>query len=469
MERDKWWVTEKVYAERKNRYIINFVQQLLSICLVKYLFTNYNLKMIQKNPWQQAKKQLAKSAEHIQLDPLIHAYLTEPEKIIHVHLPLRKDNGEIVMFEGYRVQHNSHKGPYKGGIRFHPEVSLDEVKALAFWMTMKTALVEVPFGGGKGGISIDPKTLTEPELERLTRLFTKRLAHAIGPDKDVPAPDVNTNPQIMDWIADEYAKQTGKVTPAVVTGKHVNKGGSQGRTEATGLGGAYVLVDVVKRLELDPSKLTVAIQGFGNVGYYAASFLKEFGFNVVAISDSKGGIYIPEGISSIEQLEKCKKEKGFLAGCYCVGSVCDIEFKDQVNGQDISPEDILTLPVDIVVPAALDTVITEQNAHEIKAKIILEMANGPTTTEADDILKKKGVTVIPDILANAGGVAVSYFEWFQNMHRQSWTKEEVFEKLKKKMLKATDTVWKTMEEHKITMRDAAYIAALKKFQEEEKN
>src|SRR5215469_11561398 len=231
--------------------------------------------MIKNNPWQQAKKQLEKSAHHIDLDPLIHAYLTEPEKIILVHLPLRKDNGEIVTFEGYRVQHNSHKGPYKGGIRFHPEVSLDEVKALAFWMTMKTALVKIPFGGGKGGISIDPKTLTEPELERLTRLFTKRLTHAIGPDKDVPAPDVNTNPKIMGWIADEYAKKVGKKTPAVVTGKPLGKGGSQGRTEATGLGGAYVLIDIVKRMGLSPKDLTVAVQGFGDVGYYFAYFLQE--------------------------------------------------------------------------------------------------------------------------------------------------------------------------------------------------
>jgi glutamate dehydrogenase/leucine dehydrogenase len=424
--------------------------------------------MIQKNPWKQAKKQLAKSAEHIHLDPLIHAYLTEPEKIIHVHLPLRLDNGEVVMFEGYRVQHNSHKGPYKGGLRFHPEVNLDEVKALAFWMTMKTALVDVPFGGGKGGISIDPKTLTEPELERLTRLFTKRLAHAIGPDKDIPAPDVNTNPQIMEWIADEYSRLVGKPTPAVVTGKPVGKGGSLGRTEATGLGGAYVLIDIVRRMGLKPEDLTVAVQGFGNVGRYIADFLQQVGFKIVALSDSKGGIYIPGGIAPIEQVEKCKEEKGFLAGCYCVGSVCDIKYKEHLKGQDITPDEILTLPVDIVVPAALDMVITEQNAKDIKAKIILEMANGPTTTEADEILQKMKVTVIPDILANAGGVAVSYFEWYQNIHDDSWTKEEVFKKLKEKMLKATDTVCKTMEERKTTMRDAAYIAALKKF-EEEKN
>lgn len=425
----------------------------------------YLLFMDKKNPWLQAKRQLAKTANRIQLDPLIHAYLTEPERIIHVHLPLRKDNGEIISFEGYRVQHNSHRGPYKGGIRFHPKVNLDEVKALSFWMTMKTALVDVPFGGGKGGIAIDPKTLTEPELERLTRLFTKRLTHAIGPDKDIPAPDVNTNPKIMTWIEDEYSKLVDKKTPAVVTGKPIDKGGSQGRTEATGLGGAIVLAEIVKRKRLNPKNLTVAVQGFGNVGYYVAYYLQKFGFKIVALSDSKGGIYIPDGVAAIEQVQKCKEEKGFLAGCYCVGSVCDIRYKKQVKGKDVTPQELLTLPVDIVVPAALDTVITEKNADKIKAGIILEMANGPTTIEADDLLDQKDVTIIPDILANAGGVAVSYFEWYQNLHNKSWTKEEVFEKLKEKMLQATDLVWKTMKEKHVSMRDAAYIAALKQFEE----
>ncbi|HVA96800.1 MAG TPA: Glu/Leu/Phe/Val dehydrogenase [Candidatus Acidoferrales bacterium] len=424
--------------------------------------------MATNNPWHQAKKQLDKTAAHINLDPLTHAYLAEPERVIEVHLPLRKDNGEVITFKGYRVQHNSHKGPYKGGLRFHPEVSMDEVKALAFWMTMKTALVDIPFGGGKGGITIDPKTLTEPELERLTRLFIKRLAHAIGPDKDIPAPDVNTNAKIMSWIVDEYSKHVGKKTPAVVTGKPIGKGGSQGRTEATGLGGAYVLIDLVKRMGLSPKDLTVAVQGFGNVGYYVAYFLQQQGFKVVALSDSKGGIYIPNGVAPIEQIQKCKEEKGYLAGCYCVGSVCDIRYKKKVNGKDISPSEILTLPVDIIVPSALNTVITEKNARDIQAKIILEMANGPTTTEADEILEKRNITVIPDILANAGGVAVSYFEWYQNIHDEKWSKEDVFAKLKTKMLKATDAVWKTMHEYHTSMRDAAYITALNKFGKKKK-
>lgn len=424
--------------------------------------------MTNNNPWHQAKRQLEKTGKLINLDPLVHAYLTEPERVIEVNLPLRKDNGEIVTFKGYRVQHNSHKGPYKGGLRFHPEVSMDEVKALAFWMTMKTALVDIPFGGGKGGITIDPKTLTEPELERLTRLFVKRLAHAIGPNKDIPAPDVNTNGKIMSWIVDEYSKHVGEKTLAVVTGKPLNNGGSHGRTEATGLGGAYVLLEIVKRMGLQPKELTVAVQGFGNVGYYVAYYLQQYGFNVVALSDSKGGIYVPNGLSSIEQIQKCKEEKGFLAGCYCVGSVCDIRYKEKVNGQDITPEELLTLPVDILVPAALNTVITEKNAAQIKANIILEMANGPTTTEADEILEKKNVTIIPDILANAGGVAVSYFEWYQNVHKETWNKNDVFAKLKKKMIKATDAVWKNQQAYHTSMRDAAYITALHKFEKVKK-
>ena len=416
------------------------------------------------NQWAQAKEQLAKTADTINLDPLLHAHLSEPERVIEVNLPLRKENGEVLTVKGYRVQHNSHNGPYKGGLRFHPEVDINEVKALAFWMTMKTALVDIPFGGGKGGITIDPKSLSESELEQLTRLFTRRLAHAIGPDKDIPAPDVNTNPKIMGWVVDEYSRHVGKNSPAVVTGKPLDKGGSEGRTEATGLGGAYVLLELTKRLGLDPTKLTVAVQGFGNVGYYVAYFLQRYGFKVVALSDSKGGIYIPNGVADIEQVEKCKEEKGYLAGCYCVGSVCDIRYKEQVKGRDITPEELLELPVDILVPAALGDVITEENAKKIKAKIVLEMANGPTTAEADTILKKNKTLVIPDILANAGGVAVSYFEWYQNIHKEKWTKDDVFKKLKKKMAKATEAVWRSQQEYTSTMRDAAYITALKQIE-----
>lgn len=421
--------------------------------------------MTNNNPWQRAQEQLHKVNEHLQLDPLLLAHLTEPERIIEVSLPFKKDNGDVHTVKGYRVQHNSHQGPYKGGLRYHPEVSMDEVKALAFWMTIKNAIIDVPFGGGKGGITIDPKMLSESELERLTRIFTRRLAHTIGPDKDIPAPDVNTNAKIMSWIKDEYSQVVGKDSPAVVTGKPVDKGGSLGRTEATGLGGFYALMEIIKRKKLDPKKLTIAVQGFGNVGYYLAHFLQQHGMKVVAISDSKGGIYIPDGVANVEQIERCKKEKGYLAGCYCVGSVCDIRYKDKVNGQDITPEEILTLPVDIIVPAALENVITRDNAYQVKANIILEMANGPTTIEADEILQAHNKTVIPDIVANSGGVAVSYFEWYQNIHNRSWTKEKVFEKLKDKMTKAVETVYETAQKNNVSLRDAAYLVALKRIEE----
>lgn len=420
--------------------------------------------MARHNPWKRAQQQLQRASEHLNLDPLLLAHLAEPERVIEVSLPFRKDNGEIHTAKGYRVQHNSHHGPYKGGLRYHPEVSLNEVKALAFWMTIKNAIIEVPFGGGKGGITIDPKILSEGELERLTKIFTRRLAHTIGPDKDIPAPDVNTNAKIMSWIVEEYSNIVGKHSPAVVTGKPIEQGGSIGRTEATGLGGCYTLLEIIKRRRLDPKKLTVAVQGFGNVGYYVAHFLQKEGFKVVALSDSKGGIYIPQGVTNIEQIERCKKEKGYLAGCYCIGSVCDIRYKEKVNGQDITPEEILTLPVDIIVPSALENVITRENAYQIKANIILEMANGPTTIEADEILQAHKKTVIPDIVANAGGVAVSYFEWYQNVHNEKWTKEKVFEKLRGKMTKAVNAVSKIAEEHNVSLRDAAYLVALKRLE-----
>lgn len=420
--------------------------------------------MSDNNPWIRAQQQLAKASEHLRLDPLLLAHLSEPERVIEVSLPFRKDNGDVHTVTGYRVQHNSHHGPYKGGLRYHPDVSMDEVKALAFWMTMKNAIIDVPFGGGKGGITIDPKTLSETELERLTRIFTRRLAHTLGPDKDIPAPDVNTNAKIMSWIVDEYSTIVGKHSPAVVTGKPEDKGGSMGRTEATGLGGYYTLLEVIKRKGLDPKKLTVAVQGFGNVGYYIAYFLQQHGLKVVALSDSKGGIYIPTGVAAVEQIQRCKKEKGYLAGCYCVGSVCDIQYKDKVNGQDISPEQILTLPVDIIIPSALENVITKDNAYQIRADIILEMANGPTTIEADEILQANKKTVIPDIVANAGGVAVSYFEWYQNIHNETWTKEQVFKKLEDKMVQAIDAVYKKSKDHAVSLRDAAYMVSLERLE-----
>lgn len=400
------------------------------------------------NPWQRALAQLQKTLELTDAHPDLHHRLKEPDCIVEVQVPVKMDSGETKTFRGYRVQHNNIRGPYKGGLRFHPELDLDEAKALAFWMTMKNALIGVPFGGGKGGIEVDPKSLSQGELERLTRNFARELAHVIGPEKDVPAPDVGSNAQMMHWIADEYSKHVGEHSPAVVTGKPVEQGGSEGRAEATGYGGGFALEAIMRRIGKE-AKGTVAIQGFGNVGSYLAEYLHRQGFTIVGLSDSKSGIYKEDGID-IDAAGKYKDEKGTLAG---------------FGGTTISPADVLTLPVDIVVPAALENSITEKNAPDIKASIVLELANGPTTLEADAILAKKGVVVIPDILANAGGVAVSYFEWEQNRRGEKWTREEVFAKLRPMMEGAAEKVSAESRAKGISLRDAAYGVALRALDE----
>lgn len=408
------------------------------------------------NPWLRAKRELEKVSVTLKLPPLLLARLSQPDRTISVSLPLEMDHGTVRVFEGYRVQHNNLLGPYKGGLRYHPNVSMDEVQALAFWMTMKCAVVDIPFGGGKGGITVNPKELSENELKKLSQLFIRRLAPVVGPTIDVLAPDVNTNPQIMAWMVDEYAKIVGEKTPAVLTGKPLNKGGSQGRTEATGLGGSYVLLETLRKLKKNPRGMTVAVQGFGNVGYYIAYYLAKAGMKVIAVSDSKEGIYVEEGLNPEMTLE-CKQKKGYLSGCYCVGSVCDLK-----KGRKITNEELLELDVDVLVPSALENVITKANASQIKASLILEMANGPITDEADAILEKKGAMVIPDILANSGGVATSYYEWYQNMHAQKWSKKEVFARLKAQLERGTDEVLAMQKKHKGSMRDAAYTLALKR-------
>jgi glutamate dehydrogenase/leucine dehydrogenase len=423
--------------------------------------------IMKDNPWLRAQALVRASATRLTVDPLLLARLENPDRIIEASLPLQMDDGSIKSYTGYRVQHNNIRGPYKGGLRYHPRVDMDEVKALALWMTMKNAVIDVPFGGGKGGIDVDPKKLSETELERLTRAFTRSLTPILGEHIDVPAPDVNTNARIMSWIRNEYEMLTGLETPGVVTGKSLADGGSEGRTEATGLGGAYVLAHILKTLGKDPRGMTVAIQGFGNVGQYVAQYLQEMGCIIVAISDSKGGIYIPRGIKDLKALHACKERSGRVAGCYCIGSVCDLSNMDELGGRDIQPDEVLSLPVDILVPSALENAITIENIHRIQASIILEMANGPTTTEADLILKEKEVMVIPDILANAGGVAVSYFEWYQNLHKERWTKGDVFEQLRTLMDSASDSVVATSREHSITLREAAYVVALKRLAQTE--
>ncbi|OGE76876.1 glutamate dehydrogenase, partial [Candidatus Daviesbacteria bacterium RIFCSPLOWO2_02_FULL_41_8] len=352
---------------------------------------------------------------------------------------------------GFRVQYNNWRGPYKGGLRYHPNVDINEVLALAFWMTIKNAVINVPFGGGKGGIEIDPKKLSVKELERLTRGFAGKLAPNVGPQVDVPAPDVNTNSQTMDWFASEYAKVTGKKSPAVVTGKSISNGGSVGREEATGLGGFFVLEQLVKKLKLK-KPLTVAVQGFGNVGFHIAKLLAGAGYTVVALSDSQGGIYNKDERGfDIEAVKKYKKETGLLSG-----------YKQTEKTINIASKAIVLLPVDILVPAALEAVITEDNVKNVEAKIILEMANGPTTDKADQALEEKKILVVPDVLANAGGVTVSYYEWYQNMKNQKWSRLNVNNKLKKAMTTSFEEIWEIRRAKRVSLRLAAYILALQR-------
>ena len=422
---------------------------------------------MQLNPWDRAIKQLDNSLKFINLNDVIYQSLVHPNRIIEVSLPLQMDDGSVKVFSGYRVQHNNLLGPYKGGLRFHKGVDINEAKALSFWMTIKNAIVDIPFGGGKGGISVNPKELSEKELERLTRLFVNKLFEVLGPEKDVPAPDMNTNPIIMAWIVDEYSKLVGKNTPAVVTGKPIEYGGSEGRVKSTGLGGVFVLLDLFKRLGVNYKGMSVAIQGFGNVGMFLAKYLHEEGFKVVALTDSQGGIYQKEGFKDIEIIEVCKKEKGKLSECYCVGGVCDITNREKLKGQDIRSEEVLELPVDIVIPAALGNCLTEKNAAKIKAKYILEMANGPTSITAEKILNEKGKVIIPDVLANTGGVIVSYFEWYQNLFDEKWTNDEVVGKLKEKIETASGKVFENYKKYNCTFREAAFITGLQRLKKVE--
>lgn len=429
------------------------------------------------NTFDSALLRLKKAANYINIPDWFFKILSTPEKTLEFNFPLKRDSGKIEIIRGYRVQYNNLSGPYKGGLRYHPKVDMDEVKSLAFWMMIKNAVANIPFGGGKGGIEIDPKSLSEKELERLTRQFTKELAPNIGPFMDVPAPDVNTNARIMDWIVEEFkmfqeklplAEQSSKFKikytqnelKAVITGKSVENGGSLGREEATGLGGFFVLENLVKKLKLK-KPLTVAIQGFGNVGSNIAAILYRNGYKIVAVSDFHGAIYDKSGKGfNIDLVRKCKEEKGFLAGCYCIGSVCDLA--KRYNDGIISNEEILQLPVDILIPAALENVITSKNAKKIKAKIVFEMANGPTTFEADKILNEKGILVLPDVLCNSGGVIVSYFEWLQNISGEKWSLEKVNKKLKMKMKDSFEEIWKLHQDKKVNFRTSAYILALQR-------
>ncbi len=376
------------------------------------------------------------------LDPAVLERLSKPMRELHVSIPVRMDGGALKVFSGYRVQYDDSRGPNKGGIRFHPQTNINEVKALAFWMTFKCATVGIPLGGGKGGVTVDPKNLSERELEQLSRGWARAMSQFIGPDKDIPAPDVYTNPKIMGWMMDEYSQAVGSYSPGVLTGKPLSVGGSQGRGSATAQGGIYVTSELMKKMKMKAPK--VVIQGFGNAGSIYAHLVTELGGKVIAVSDSKGGIVNEKGLD-VKAVEKHKMK---------TGSVVDFE-----GAKNVDNEKILMLACDILVPAALEGVITKTNAGRIKAKAIVELANGPTTPEADEKLAKKGIVLVPDILANAGGVTVSYFEWVQNSMQYYWSEQEVLEKLKPIMVNAFDAVWDASQKNQTDMRTGAYIVA----------
>ena len=399
----------------------------------------------QYSPWLIAQKQLEKVDQYLHVDKNILARLKNPDRVLKVYLPVKMDNGEVKVFEGFRSQHNNARGPYKGGIRFHQNVSEDEVKALSMWMTWKCAVANIPFGGGKGGVIVNTKELSQGELERLSRSYIDAISPIIGENIDVPAPDVHTNPQIMSWMIDEYMKVTGKREFGVLTGKPQNLWGSAGRTQATGRGGVFVLDSLLKELNMVAKDTTIAIQGLGNVGYWFAKLAYDEGYKIIALSDSKGGIFNEQGLDPEKVLEFKNK----------TGSV--INFPGSKN---ISNSELLELKVDILVPAAIEEVINEGNANNIKAKAVIEMANGPVTPEADEILSKRGIISVPDILANSGGVTVSYFEWAQDKAGYFWSEEEVNQKLKKIMVDAFNNVWSIAKDKNINLRISAYILAV---------
>lgn len=401
------------------------------------------------NAFENAIKQFDAAANVLKLSKNQIAMIKEPRKVVEVSLPVRMDDGSVEVFKGYRVQHNIARGPAKGGVRFHPDVNLDEVKALSFWMTYKCAVVNVPFGGGKGGVICDPSKLSPNELERLARRYFAELVDMFGPNKDVPAPDVGTNGQVMAWFMDTYSMHVGEHTPAVVTGKPIELGGSEGRVEATAQGIVHCINAAVERLGMSKSNTTVAIQGFGNVGSYSAKILHDQGCKIVAVSDISGA-YSNKGGIDIPAMMKYLAEHRTLAG---------VESKLKLERMS-NPMDILELDVDILIPAALENQITQVNASKIKAKLIAEGANGPITTEADEILNKNGIFVIPDILCNAGGVTVSYLEWVQNRAGYYWRNEYIQEELARFMKDAFNNIYSTSKDYKISMRIAAFVVSI---------
>ncbi len=402
------------------------------------------------NVFENAMKQLDLATTFIDIDKEILDRLKQPKRVLEFSIPVEMDNGETKIFQGYRVQYNDARGPFKGGIRFHQQVDIDEVKALSFWMAIKTAVVDIPMGGGKGGVVVNPKEFSKTELERLSRGYVQQIAEFIGPDIDVPAPDVNTTPEIMSWMKDEFEKIKQQKAPGVITGKPIEDGGSEGRGTATAQGGFYVLQELVNKKGLQPNSLKMAIQGFGNAGFNMAKLAYEAGYKVVAVSDSKGGIYNENGLE-IPEVIKHKEENTTVVGF--------------LNADNVTSSELLELPVDVLVPAALENQITSDNADNVQADIIVELANGPTTPEADEILFTNKKVVIPDVLANAGGVTVSYFEWLQNKNNEHWSEAQVMDKLEPIMTNAFNAVWEISEKENINMRTAAFVLGVKRIVE----
>jgi glutamate dehydrogenase (NAD(P)+) len=397
------------------------------------------------NAWQVAQRQFDLAAERLGMDQGMRRVLREPRRELTVHFPVTMDDGTVQVFTGYRIQHNLGRGPAKGGLRYHQDVSLDEVKALAMWMTWKCAVVGIPYGGGKGGVIVDPKKLSMKELEGLTRRFATEIEVLIGPERDIPAPDVNTNAQVMAWIMDTYSMHQGYTVPGVVTGKPISLGGSEGRHEATARGCVYTIIEAARHLDIDLEKARVAVQGFGNAGSIAARLIEKLGSTVVAVSDSTGGIHNPDGLD-ITRVINWKNEHGTV--------------QSFPGATDISNAQLLEVDCDILIPAALENQITHRNAGKIKAKVVAEAANGPTTPDADQILARNGVFMIPDILCNAGGVTVSYFEWVQDLNRDHWSEPVVNEKLRGIMVQAFSETLEIAKRENCDMRTAAYLLAV---------
>lgn len=407
-----------------------------------------------ENIFEDAISRLDKACKESDIYPEAIEQLKHPKQVLEVSIPVRMDDGSLKVFKGFRVRHMDFRGPTKGGIRFHPNVDREEVLALAFWMSFKCAVVGIPYGGAKGGVCVDPKSLSRLELERLARAYVERIADFIGPDVDIPAPDVYTNAMIMGWMMDEYSMIRRKRTPAVITGKPIPLGGSLGRDDATGRGAYYCIKEMERKCAWNPKEITVAVQGFGNAGQHVARLLFADGYKVVAISDSQGGIFRREGFD-VPSIMHMKEESKQVKAVYCEGSVCEA-----IEAKKISNEELLELDVDILIPSALENQITAENAPRIKAKNIVEVANGPINSEADLILLERGIEIIPDILANAGGVVVSYYEWVQNRSGHYWHEDEVHQKLRETMSKAFQKVLAIKEEKQLDMRTAAYVCAL---------